>query len=120
MREFRRSFDDHFFARVFEFAFFHATGCFENSLEVGEIRYVGMTDKGKVVATEMTDELREATWDGLVKLLRHYRRADTGFTARRAMMLAGQPGDYDLLSRFGEWDLSAPAQDETVGAPDAG
>ena len=89
-------------------------------LEVGEIRYVGMTDKGKVVATEMTDELREATWDGLVKLLRHYRRADTGFTARRAMMLAGQPGDYDLLSRFGEWDLSAPAQDETVGAPDAG
>ena len=89
-------------------------------LEVGEIRYVGMTDKGKVVATEITDEIRAATWDGLVKLLMHYRRAGTGFTARRAMMLQAQIGDYDQLSRFGEWELSLPAVNQKVGPADAG
>ena len=89
-------------------------------LDVGEIRYVGMTDKGQVVATEITDAIRAQTWAGLVKLLVHYRREGTGFTARRAMMLQTQRSDYDLLSRFGEWDLSSPAQDECVGVPDAG
>jgi double-strand break repair protein AddB len=89
-------------------------------LEVGEIRYVGMSEQSKVVATEMTDDLRAATWDGLVKLLRHYRRGDTGFTARRALMLTSDRSDYDLLSRFGEWDLSAPARNDPVGGSDAG
>jgi RecB family exonuclease len=89
-------------------------------VDVAEIRYVGISEKGKVVATELTDEIKARTWAGLVTLLAYYRQLDSGFTARRAMLKREQVGKYDHLARYGEWDLSDPAEPVIVGGRDDG
>ena len=43
---------------------------------------------------------------GLVRLIHGMMREDHGFTARRAARETRFDGDYDHLSRFGEWDMS--------------
>ena len=83
--------------------------------EVAEIRYVGVSEAGKVVATPLDAAMKDEIWNGLVKLLSHYRRGGTGFSARRAHMSVSDTSDYDQLSRFGEWDMAAPTQAVRVG-----
>lgn len=83
--------------------------------EVAQIRYIGVSAKAEVVQTEITDELRAEVWNGLVKLLTRYRQGGLGFTARTAVKFSKQAGDYDLLSRFGEWDMSDDPVAVTVG-----
>ncbi len=111
----------HFAKQLLATAVIAERGAFElpAPVDVAEIRYVGVKDGQKPVPTALTDEMKAETWAGLVKLLAHYRRGDSGFTARRAMMKRDAPSDYDHLSRFGEWDLSDRAAPQPVGGDDA-
>ncbi len=63
---------------------------------------------------EDTEEYRFATSTvkaGLVRLIQAMMSKDHGFTARRAARETRFDGDYDHLSRFGEWDMSqAPSR----------
>ena len=56
------------------------------------------TDKLDYRTVTVSSELRE--------LLHKFQSHAKGYTARRAMKSVRYDGDYDHLSRFGEWDIS--------------
>ena len=51
----------------------------------------------------------------LRKLIARYMQPQTGYTARRAMFETNFPGDYDHLSRFGEWGAGDAPKKIKVG-----
>jgi double-strand break repair protein AddB len=83
--------------------------------EVARITYVGLDAEGSTLATEITPAVTLGAWDGLCRLIGHYRQRSRGYTARRAVEFAAEAGDYDHLSRFGEWDMADPPRPEDVG-----
>jgi double-strand break repair protein AddB len=83
--------------------------------EVARISYVGLGSSPKIVETEITEPLIARVWEGLYRLIGSYSRRDRGYTARRALFSAREGGDYDQLSRFGEWELTDPTLAEDVG-----
>lgn len=90
--------------------------------EVARISYIGLGSQPKVVTTPITAEITAETWDSLHRLIARYMQPQTGYTARRAMFETNFPGDYDHLSRFGEWEMTDPAQPcrtGTAGEPNA-
>ena len=82
--------------------------------EVARISYVGLGSDPKEVRTEITPELTGEVWEGLHRLVARYALPETGYTARRAMFETTFPGDYDHLSRFGEWETTDRAMPEDV------
>jgi ATP-dependent helicase/nuclease subunit B len=58
---------------------------------------------------EMTEDAIREVADQLEQLLLAYARPETGFTARRAAMADRFAGDYDQLSRLGEWTIADEA-----------
>ena len=86
--------------------------------EVAKITYVGLGSTPKLVSTPMTSEVTGETWSALQRLVARYMARETGYTARRAMFETQFPGDYDHLSRFGEWEMTDRATPETVGTRD--
>ncbi len=87
--------------------------------DVAKISYIGLGAGEKAVETDVTPELLAQEWDKLITLISRYLMRSTGYTARRAVFETSYPGDYDHLSRFGEWQMSDRAQPESVGAKDA-
>ena len=85
---------------------------------VARISYIGLTPGNPVVETEMTTEILDDVWNGMIHLIRHYMDHRTGYAARRAMVKSNTPSDYDHLSRFGEWQTSDEAVPEIVGPVD--
>ncbi|PLL14705.1 double-strand break repair protein AddB [Tabrizicola sp. TH137] len=83
--------------------------------EVAQITYVGLGSNPKVEATEITPEITAEVWDGLRALVAHYADQSNGYTARRAVQKERFEGDYDHLSRFGEWDTTDPPTGDVVG-----
>ena len=83
--------------------------------EVAKITYVGLGTNPKVEETEITPQITAEVWDGLHALSAHYSHHGAGYTARRAVQKERFEGDYDHLSRHGEWDTTAPPSAETVG-----
>ncbi|SDW12949.1 double-strand break repair protein AddB [Roseicitreum antarcticum] len=83
--------------------------------EVARITYVGMGANPKVEATVLTPEACDTVWSELEALIARYLSPDQGFAARRATFKALYPGDYDHLSRFGEWDMADLPVAEDVG-----
>ena len=57
----------------------------------------------------------EKVWNEFHRLMAAYLSSDLGFTARRAVQKAREPGDYDQLARFGEWDVTDPPDPQDVG-----
>ncbi|GLS86234.1 double-strand break repair protein AddB [Cypionkella aquatica] len=86
--------------------------------DVAKISYIGLGASEDVVETEITDAILTEHWEKLLNLIARYLRRNTGYTARRALFETRYPGDYDHLSRFGEWEMSDRAVPEHVG-PDA-
>jgi len=84
-------------------------------LEVAKITYVGLGTNPKVEETEITPQITAEVWEGLHALIAHYSHHGAGYTARRAVQKERFEGDYDHLSRHGEWDTTAPPDSETVG-----
>lgn len=86
--------------------------------EVAKITYVGLGSTPKLVSTPMTAETMGETWAALHRLVGRYMARDTGYAARRAMFETQYPGDYDHLSRFGEWEMTDRATPVSVGTKD--
>lgn len=85
--------------------------------EVAKITYVGLGSSPKVEETEITPSITAEVWEGLQALIGHYRQEAAGYTARRAVQKERFEGDYDHLSRFGEWDTTAQPKAQNVGGP---
>ena len=83
--------------------------------EVARITYVGLGSTPKVEPTEITPTITAEVWQGLHELIGHYRHEAAGYTARRAVQKERFEGDYDHLSRYGEWDTTAHPKAESVG-----
>lgn len=56
----------------------------------------------------------DKTWAQLESLIAAYQRAETGYSARRAMHKDTDVSDYDHLSRLGEWDTTEPPTPEDL------
>ena len=83
--------------------------------DVAKITYVGLGTSPKIEETEITPQITAEVWEGLHALIAHYSHHGAGYTARRAVQKERFEGDYDHLSRHGEWDTTAPPDSETVG-----
>lgn len=86
--------------------------------DVSKISYIGLGSGEDVVETEITAALLSEHWEKLLHLIARYLRRTTGYTARRALFETRHGGDYDHLSRFGEWQMSDKAAPEPVGEPE--
>ncbi len=78
---------------------------------------LGASGKDRMLKLDDADDgpLIDVTWDRLHDLIRRYGQRTQGYTAIRAAQLTTYAGDYDHLSRFGEWDLTDPADPVLVG-----
>ena len=84
-------------------------GGFGPPAEVGLISYIGLSGD-KAVDTPLSPGEIDAIWERFVTLIRAYQGENQGYAARRAVFEAAFPGDYDHLSRFGEWDMTDRAR----------
>lgn len=82
--------------------------------EVARVAYVGVKADFKLVENALQPGEVDAVWDKFATLIARYMRATQGYTARRAMKTVKDPSDYDHLSRFGEWDMTADAVPEDL------
>ncbi|GKY86483.1 double-strand break repair protein AddB [Sinisalibacter aestuarii] len=82
---------------------------------VAEVAYIGLGAMPKFERISIGDEDIFATRDELVALIGKYMHRAQGYTARRLAETQRFAGDYDHLSRYGEWDHSTPATPEEVG-----
>jgi len=84
------------------------TGGFENVGVASVVRaaFIGLGSKPVEVEAPLQDEPAAKIWEELKDLIAAYQNPEQGFTARRMMQKDTDKGDYDQLSRFGEWDNS--------------
>ena len=82
---------------------------------VAEVAYIGLGASPKFDRIAVGPELIATTRDDLEKLIRAYQDRAQGYKARRLPEKLSYAGDYDHLSRFGEWDLATPATPQEVG-----
>ena len=88
-------------------------------VDVAEIAYVGLGAGEKAVETPLTPERISEEWERFVTLITRYHRRETGYAARRAVFEDRIEGDYDHLSRLGEWQMSDRAAPADVGEDEA-
>ena len=82
--------------------------------DVSRLSYVQLGGEGLTQPVEVTSERIAETFAGFRKLITTYLAPETGFTARRALETVGFEGDYDHLSRFGEWEMSDTPKPEDL------
>ncbi|MDD8023557.1 MAG: double-strand break repair protein AddB [Paracoccaceae bacterium] len=80
----------------------------------GPMTYVRLGGDGETRTLAMKDETIAQVWDKLRLLIAAYQRPDQGYTARRALQKETDVSDYDHLSRYGEWEMSDPANAEKL------
>lgn len=86
--------------------------------DVAEAWFIGLGSVfDEVDVPVSSEELRKHRAEFLA-LIEQYRRPDQGFTALRAPDLERRAGDYDALSRRGEWELTDPPATLPVGDHD--
>jgi ATP-dependent helicase/nuclease subunit B len=81
---------------------------------VTKIAFVGVKQAFKTVEAALQDGDLDAVWTEFEGLIGKYAKATQGYTARRAMREQKDKSDYDHLSRFGEWDMTADAKPEDL------
>jgi double-strand break repair protein AddB len=81
---------------------------------VAGLEYLGIGKDAVIRQVDMTDDLVDQTWAGLIALISAYRLPETGYTARARMEKRVDVSDYDHLSRLGEWADSDPAEPKDV------
>ncbi|WP_374430903.1 double-strand break repair protein AddB [Tabrizicola sp.] len=82
--------------------------------EVARVVYVGLKAQLKTQEVGLEPGQVATIWDEFTRLIASYARPGQGYTARRALEKAGDPGDYDHLARFGEWDMTDDAAPEVL------
>jgi len=91
-------------------------GCFEG-LEPAHVRraqYIGVGTSPAIVDAPLDDMPVARILAEFSTLLQAYLVKGRGFTARRAVAKERFEGDFDHLSRFGEWDTSMPPAREVL------
>ncbi|MEM1316235.1 MAG: PD-(D/E)XK nuclease family protein, partial [Pseudomonadota bacterium] len=71
-----------------------------------DLRYIGLTgagEGGSAMAVDLGKTSVAGTWDDLGRLLAAYDLPETPYAARLRPARVRDGGDYDHLSRFGEW-----------------
>jgi double-strand break repair protein AddB len=76
--------------------------------------YLGLRSPGDAVPAPLDEEGVTEVLARLKQLLSAWLEPEKGFTARLMMQRDRIGSDYDLLSRYGEWDSTAPARREPV------
>lgn len=87
-------------------------------IDVAGISYIELGGSGETKARAHSPEFEQEQWDGFVLLIQKYLQGGQGFTAMRSPKNVSYRGDYDHLSRFGEWSLADIATPEKVGDHD--
>lgn len=82
---------------------------------VTDAAYIGLGSGGKIVQAPLDETPPREIWAELTALIASYQDEDMGYTSRRAMQRTRDPGDYDQLARFGEWDITDAAHRCKVG-----
>ncbi|MGI9367301.1 MAG: double-strand break repair protein AddB [Ruegeria sp.] len=76
--------------------------------------FIGMGGTYKEVPAPLNEEPVDKVLDELKQLISAYLEPDQGFSARRMLHKDSDIGDYDHLSRFGEWDRTADPRPEDL------
>lgn len=66
--------------------------------------FIGVNTTMKNAAAPLEDTPPEQVWQELEALFTAWHDINRGYTARMALFMKTDSGDYDHLSRFGEWD----------------
>jgi double-strand break repair protein AddB len=82
---------------------------------VAEVAYIGLGATPKFSRIQIGADDIDLTRSGLVELIEAYARREQCYTARRVVETQRFAGDYDHLSRFGEWDHATRPSSEEVG-----
>lgn len=84
-------------------------------MPVAGFSYIRLGDEGQTEPRTCGADQGDRTWDGFVALVGLYLTGSRGFTAMRAIETRKETGDYDHLSRFGEWSLADAPDPRKVG-----
>lgn len=84
-------------------------------LPVTEVAFIGLGSGGSFKPVALEPGQTASVHAEFVRLMAAWRDPQKGYTARRAVDRTGFAGDYDHLSRFGEWDESSPPSPQRVG-----
>lgn len=82
--------------------------------EVARVVYVGLKADLKMQEITLDPGQVAEVWAEFARLIAAFARPGQGYTARRALESVRDASDYDHLSRFGEWDLTADPVAEDV------
>ncbi len=83
-------------------------------LDVAAADFVAMNTTMRDVSAPLGDEPPMKVWQDFETLLKAFQQKPRGYTSRIAMFSRDDMSDYDLLSRFGEWDISTPITPEDL------
>ncbi len=81
---------------------------------VAQAVFIGMGGTYKEVSAPLDEEPVDKILDELKQLISAYLEPEQGFSARRVLHKDSDIGDYDHLSRFGEWDRTAKPSPEDL------
>ncbi len=81
---------------------------------VAQAVFIGMGGTYKEVLAPLDEEPVDKVLDELKQLISAYLEPEQGFSARRMLHKDSDIGDYDHLSRFGEWDRTAKPSPEDL------
>ncbi len=82
-----------------------AAGGFEGvaAARTGHLELIGLGSGGKTLPLDYDDAAIDKVWAELCELIASYATPTRGYTARMRVEKRAFGGDYDHLSRFGEW-----------------
>ncbi len=76
--------------------------------------FIGLGSNSGETAAPLSEEPPHKVLGELRQLIESYLAPRQGFTARRMMKKDSYGSDYDLLSRYGEWEITDPAVPEDL------
>ena len=77
--------------------------------------YIGLGSDPKEVPAPINEKPPDETWEEFHKLIAAWQDRGQGYTAKMALEKTSYEGDYDHLSRLGEWDTSSEPEPGDVG-----
>lgn len=85
-----------------------------NVLHTGGLALVYLGKKSGVVTFDAADAVMVDVWRRVVGFINEYQQPEKGYAARLRPELIAFEGDYDHLSRRGEWQDDDPAEPEVL------
>ena len=91
-------------------------GAFDRIAEtqVSEAKFLGFGSKVSEVPAPLDEVSPSQVWIDLLKLIENWNRQERGYSARIAMFRKSDIGNYDHLSRYGEWSVGDAVAPEAV------